>query len=95
MSKKKGLGKDINASIEVMDDLLLCLKKFHGVPLKRGLKSNNAYEDDMAKDVNTVMTKAFDLNILVEDLRNRIAGVKPKASARFASQRVIGKFLSL
>jgi len=95
MSKKKGLGRDVNVSVEIMDDLIGSLKKFHSIPLKRGLKSNNAYDDDMAKDVNIIMTKAFDLNILVEDLRNRVAGVKPKASARFASQRVIDKFLSL
>jgi hypothetical protein len=95
MSKKKGLGRDINVSIEAMDELLSCLKKFHGIPLKRGLKSSKTYDDDVAKNVNNVMEKAFALNIMVEDLRNQVAGVKPKANARFASQRVIDKFLSM
>jgi hypothetical protein len=97
MPKKKGLGRDINASVEIMDDLLGCLSKFHDMPLKRGLKSNKMYEDDVAKVVNDAMNKAFALRTIVEDLRNEVSGMKPKTdtSKRFASQRVISKFLSL
>jgi hypothetical protein len=78
-----------------MDELVACLKKFHGIPLKRGLKSSNAYDDDIAKVVNTTMSKAFELSILVEDLKNQVAGIQPKGNARFSSQRIISNFLSI
>jgi hypothetical protein len=93
MSKKKGLGRDINTSIEMMEDLLGCLKKFHGIPLKRGLKSNKIHDDDLDKMVNKVMEEAFSLSIALGDLKDRVSGARPKANARFACQRVISKFL--
>jgi hypothetical protein len=93
MSKKKGLGRDISTSIELMEELLDCLKKFHGMPLKRGLKSNKINDDDLSKMVNKVMEDAFALSIVVGDLKDHISGAKPKANARFACQRVISKFL--
>ena len=95
MSKKKGLGQDINKSVDILNELLESLKKVHTIPLKRGLKSNKIVDEDIAKAVNTTMQKAFELSIMVEDLRNHVSGVKPKANARFSSVRVIDKFLSL
>ena len=95
MSKKKGLGKDINLSIKIMDELLVGLQKFHGMPLKKGLKSNKIDEDDISKVVNDALVKATALHTIVQDLRSDVAGVKPRASARFASQRVISNFLSM
>jgi len=93
MSKKKGLGRDINVSLEIMDQLLGTLRKFHGMPLKRGLKSNKIQDDDVAKMVNKVMEDAFALSIAVGDLRDHISGAKPKGNARFACHRVVSKFL--
>lgn len=95
MSKKKGLGRDINTSVEMMDDLLGCLKKFHGIPLKRGLKSNKVDDVNLAKLVNKVMEDSFALSIAVGDLKDQVSGVKPKSNARFACQRVISKFLEI
>jgi hypothetical protein len=95
MSKKKGLGKDIIKSVDVMDNLLLCLTSFHDIPVKRGLKSNEMLEDDISKAIDITMNKAFELKTLVSNLKDQIEGAKPKASARFAGQRVISKFLSI
>jgi hypothetical protein len=93
MSKKKGLGRDISTSIEIMEELLASLSKFHGMPLKRGLKSNKIHDDDLAKMANKVMEDAFSLSIGIGDLKDRVSGAKPKGNARFACQRVISKFL--
>jgi hypothetical protein len=93
MSKKKGLGRDINTSVEMMEELLSCLRKFHGMPLKRGLKSNKIQDDDLAKMVNKVMEDTFSLSIAVGDLKDHVSGAKPKRNARFACRRVISKFL--
>jgi hypothetical protein len=35
------------------------------------------------------------LAILIDGIQRNISGAKPKASARFASQRVISKFLAI
>jgi hypothetical protein len=93
MSKKKGLGRDINISLEMMEEMLSCLKKFHGMPLKRGLKSNKVQDDDLSKMVNKVMEDAFSLSIAVGDLKDHVSGAKPKGNTRFACRRVISKFL--
>jgi hypothetical protein len=95
MSKKKGLGRDIENSITIMDNLLPCLEKFHGMPLKRGLKSNNVEDDTLEKMVTKAMTDAFALSVLIGDIKSQVSGAKPKGNGRFASQRVISKFLSL
>jgi hypothetical protein len=99
MSKKKGLGRDVNNSIEAMDALLGTLKEFHKIPLKRGLQSTK-FEDEkgdkVAKAINETMEKAFNLTIMVEDLRNLVSGIKePKGNSRFASHRIIAKFLDI
>jgi hypothetical protein len=94
MSKKKGLGRDVNKAVEAMDALLGALKEFHKTPLKRGLQSIKFDDDKVAKAVNDTMEKAFQLTIMVEDLRNQVSGIKsPKGNSRFASHRVIAKFL--
>ena len=95
MSKKKGLGKDVAKSLEVMDEMIDCLTSFHGIPLKRGLKGNGMLEDEVSKVIDTTMNKAFELKTMISNLRDQIDGAKPKSSARFASQRVISKFLSI
>lgn len=95
MSKKKGLGRDINTSLEVINDLMQCLNKFQDIKLKQGLKSNKVDDESIVKDINAAMEKASALKNIIEDLKNSISRVKPKSNARFASQRVISKFLSL
>ena len=96
MSKKKGLGRDVNKSIEAMDSLLSALKEFHKIPLKRGLQSSKIDDEKLAKAINDSMEKAYNLTILVEDLRNMISGVKPPSgNSRFASHRIISKYLAI
>ena len=94
MSKKKGLGRDIEKSIEVMEGLLSNLNDFHKIPVKKGLKSNGVVDDKFGKAVNEAKKKAYELHILVEDLLDEVKGAKPQANKRFACQRVISKFLS-
>jgi len=95
MSKKKGLGRDVNSSIEIMDSLLSALKEFHKMPLKRGLQSSKIDDEKLAKAINETMEKAFNLNIMVEDLRTQVSGTKmPKGNSRFATLRVVTNFLS-
>lgn len=91
----KDLGKDINKSFKIIDDLLECLEKFHKVPLKQGLKSKKLIDEDLEKVIDTAKKDAFSLSIAIEQIKDRVIGAKPKGNARFASQRVIEKFLSL
>jgi FMN phosphatase YigB (HAD superfamily) len=96
MSKKKGLGQHLNKSLEIIDDLAGALREFHKIPVKKGLHSNKVDDPQLNKLVNDALEKAFNLSILVEDMRQQITGAKPpKANSRFASQRVVEKFLSL
>ena len=99
MSKKKGLGRDVNKSLEVMEDLLKGLSEFHKIPVKKGL--NGYLEEDEKKDFNDKVNKAkemaFSLHMKVEDLKDEVKGLKPKSkgNSRFASQRVVSKFLAI
>ena len=94
MSKKRGLGRDINKSLEVIDNLAKSLREFHKIPVKKGLHSNRLNDPQINKLVNDALEKAFTLSIVVEDMRQQITGAKPpKANSRFASQRVVQKFL--
>jgi len=93
MSKKKGLGRDVNKSIESMDALLSALKEYQKIPLKRGLQDSNIKDDKVSKAINESMEKAFNLSIMVEDLRNQLQSTKPPSgNSRFASS-VVAKFL--
>ena len=96
MSKRKGLGRDVNSSIEVMDILLAALKEFHRIPLKRGILSSKLEDGEkILKAVNDTMEKAFNLSMMVEDLKSQIGGAKvPTGNSRFASLRIIEKFLN-
>ena len=94
MPKKKGLGRDVEKSIEVMDALADCLKQFHSMPIKRGLHSNGIVYDKFVKIVNDAKEKAYALSIAVEDLMDQVKGAKPAANKRFAS-RVVSKFLEM
>jgi hypothetical protein len=95
MPKKKGLGRDVNKSIEVMEELMDCLKNFHSMPIKRGLHSNGIMDDKFGKIVNEAKEKAFAAGIAIEDLLEQIKGAKPASNKRFASQRVVSKFLEI
>jgi hypothetical protein len=97
MSKKKGLGRDIENSIEIMEQLSECLNKFRGIHLKlqKGLKSNSVEDGDIGKKIEKAMVDASGLSVLIDSIQGSISGAKPKGNARFASQRVISKFLSI
>jgi hypothetical protein len=94
MPKKKGLGRDVTKSIEDMDELLVSLKKFHSIPIKRGLHSNGIVDDKFGKMVNDTKEKAFALSIAIEDLIDQVKGAKPAANKRWASC-VVSKFLKM
>lgn len=89
MSKKKGLGREINKSLEVMDDLLKALKNFINMPIKKGLASNSIEDKDINKIVNESLVEASSLINKIEDLENTIKNIKPKSNSRFASRVVI------
>lgn len=92
MAKKKGLGRDLDKALEIMDELGKNLADFHKSPLKRGLQAMDIFEDDMAKKVNDALKQAFELSILIADLRHLVNTVKPAKNSRFAS-RIVERFL--
>lgn len=92
MSKKKGLGQNVEKSITIMDDLVKCLKDFAHMPLKKGLVSNDTYDDDIGKLINTASEGAFSLKNSVDDLRHKVKSMKKKHNSRFAN-KVIARFL--
>ena len=92
MSKTKGLGKDLNKSLETMSDLLDCLGKFSKISIKKGLRSNKAADEKIVKLVNEAKEKALVLSNTVEDLEDSIKGIKTNKNSRFAMQ-VVRKFL--
>jgi len=93
MSKKKGLGRDVNNSLETIKDTLEALDDFVKMPLKEGLLSNNVDADEIHKAFNKTSEHAYALINMVKDLRTMIKGVKLNRSSRFASQ-VVQRFLS-
>lgn len=93
MPKKKGLGRDVNKSMEVMDSLLSCLRDFQRMPLKKGLQSNGLLEKDITTAINKAKETASSLANAVEDVEDMVKGVKPKGNPRFA-RNVVSKFLS-
>ena len=92
MQKKKGLGRDVQKSVEIMDEVTSALKKFSDMPLKRGLMSNKIAEKDLVKAVNDASEKAYALRNMVEDLKSMVSGTKAKTDSRFAS-KVVARFI--
>jgi len=77
-----------------MEELNNCLKKFHSLPIKRGLQSNGMLDEKFGKVVNDVKEKAYTLSIALEDLIEQTKSAKPASNRRFAS-RIVSKFLEL
>ena len=95
MSKKNGLGRDIENSMQIMEDLSGCMDKFLHMKLQKGLRSNKINDPDLEKKIEKALIDASALSILIGIIQRNISGAKPKASARFAGQRVISKFLAI
>lgn len=93
MPKKKGLGRDVTKSLEIMDDTLKILKKFSDMPLKRGLQSNKVLDDKLSKIINSSREKTSILINDIEDLTEAIKTIKTNQNSRFASQRVVQNFI--
>lgn len=93
MPRKKGLGRDIEKSVDTMTNLLAVLKEFSKMPLKRGLQSNGARDEKLLKMVNDASAKAHDLSIIVEDLRDDVRDLKTNKNSRFACRRVMENFI--
>jgi len=93
MSKKKGLGQNVEKSLTIMESLKKSLKDFAHMPLKRGLTSNGTYDEDIGKLINAASEEAFALINKVDDLIHRIKNVKEKKpNSRFA-KKIITRFL--
>lgn len=94
MPKKKGLGRDVNKSLEVMDTLVGNLREFAHMPLKEGLSSNKVADEDgkMAKMINEASEDAFALINKVKDLKAKITGISVGKNSRFA-RNVVNRFL--
>ena len=94
MAKKdKGLGKDVQKSLDAMDSLLDSLDKFSGTPLKKGLASNGVSDKEITKLINTAREQSVSLKNAVEDIIRAVKEVKTNTNSRFASQRVVENFL--
>lgn len=93
MPKRKGLGRDVNKSLEIMEDLYGSLKSFCDMPLKKGLSSNKVDNPDLNKTIQESKAKAFELRELVDDLKNHVKKIKvDDKNSRFAS-KVVANFL--
>lgn len=75
-----------------MDNAKKVLKEFAHMPLKKGLISNDTYEEDMGKLINAAKEEAFALINKIDDLEHRVRNGKAKHNSRFAN-RVITRFL--
>jgi major membrane immunogen (membrane-anchored lipoprotein) len=96
MPKRKGLGRDITRSLETMSSLLACLHETVNMPLKRGLQVVKISDDKLAKEVDDVMGKAFELKNAVIDLKHKIGNLKEEdpQDSRFA-KNVVARFLEM
>ena len=93
MAKHKGLGKDVDKSVEIMDNLNAALREFAHMPLKKGLSTVTGGDDeDLPKMINEASESAFALLNKVDDLKNRVKGINTYKSSRFATA-VVEKFL--
>lgn len=92
MSKKKGLGQNVEKALTIMSDLKKSLKDFAHMPLKKGLVSNKTYEEDIGKLINTASEEAFALINKIDDLQHQVKNVKMKHNSRFAN-KVVTRFL--
>ena len=93
MPKRKGLGRDIAKSLEIMDDLLKGLRKLSDAPIKQGLQTNNAYDEKFGKMINESKEQALALANNLEDLRDAVKKIKPNKNSRYGAQRVVANFL--
>jgi hypothetical protein len=94
MPKKKGLGEDVNSSIEIMDELLSSLKAFEGMHLKRGLDSNGLLEEKLEGKIDEVQKLAHSLQLPIRNLREKIKDIKPISNVRFAPNAKVGSVVS-
>jgi len=98
MAKKQGLGRDINKSLEVMEDLMGPLSAFIDMPAKKGLISNKIDDKDLEKLLDETLVHAFELRGMVEKLKHAIQSAKAQDGSRFrskdAAQKVVEDFLS-
>ena len=93
MPKKKGLGAQVNKSVEVMENLIECLGKFSHIPIKKGLTSLKPDDrEDVKKMINETSEIAFSLKNKVEDLKEKVVELKPKGNSRFA-RKIVARFL--
>lgn len=101
MSKRKGLGRNVNRSVEIMDTLQDALKKFGGMPLKQGLKENKAFDEDAQKLLSDASEKAHALTLAVDKVKDLVEAVEaaegrnPRFESRQANvaRRVVQRYI--
>jgi len=93
MPKKKGLGVQVNKSVEVMEELIECLSKFAVIPIKKGIGSVDKDErEELKKMINETSEIALSLKNKVDDLKDKVQELQPKKNSRFA-HNVVARFL--
>ena len=90
--KKKGLGRDIDKSMVLMDETIASLRNFANMPLKEGLRSNGVSDEPLSKKTNDALEKAFMLINVIKDLKEKVKGVKVISNSRFAAN-VVARFI--
>lgn len=93
MPKGKELGEEVTRSMETLRKLRDCLKSFLAIPLKNGLRRKGLLDADMIKSINMAREKVTALDNEVESIMDTIRGIKTDKNSRFASRRVIQKFI--
>jgi len=92
MSKKKGLGRDINKSLEIMDATVSSLKGFTNMPLKKGIRSNGTKDEALLKNINSALEKAVSLMNDIDIIYNQVNAIKMDNNSRFAF-KVVSRFI--
>ena len=90
--------KPTDRSLEIIEELLGCLNKFHEIPIKRAIGSMGLEEktkEDLDEIADAALVEAAKLKTQIMRLQDRLTDSKPKKNGRFASQRIVSKFLSL
>lgn len=95
MPRKKGLGREMEKTLEAVDQLVDCLTDFShknaGV-LKRYIGASIEDREAIIKIIDEASTEAHTLKNKIQNLKEKVKGAKSKASSRFA-RKVVANFL--
>lgn len=95
MPRKKGLGRDMEKTLENMDGLLEgleCFSKKCSIALKKNIGSAIEDRDKIIKAIDEASEEAHKLHSKIFNLKSQVSEVKALKSSRFA-RRVVANFL--